>query len=1020
VRCLISLIAAAVALGQQMPFIPLTGPNAPKGASFLFEDKVRGGLWLGGVTQGEEGLTYFDGSRFVSPFHGPPPKAVVSGIEEDTQGGIWLATSGGVYRASQGRLELVVAGAAIVGLVRTAPDVFLVPVAKPWAINAGLVRVKRSHEGWVAETVDTSMRPARLQTDRFGSVLYACPEGYCEFSGADAANWHAGISLQVVKHRLKSAQVPDMNETVLRDRFDCVWRRSVGEVTYLCPGDEGPVAPEGRVAGLGFGSITETEDGSIVIPSYAKLAVGRPGNFHVINALNGNPGAINVVVASDGGIWLNSGNGLFVFPTRLRMEFWTEREGLGGNTWSILRTPSKTFSLAGDEVTVLSTDRRRWDSLALGQSVDHLIAGSNGDFLANTFRNGTLRLSGEGKVIGKVDLPAEETSLASVKADPQSGLWTCSDGVLVHKAGEWKPVPIDGGSSRPGCLFLAIDHEGGVWYGDANFLGAGFGMVEGRSGDHPKTRHFVSGDEIGNATVRFLGVDRRGWIWRGSPIGVYVADPEQARQSQWLYLNRLDGIAGTDANRASFFSDPDGSVWFGLDNSINHLYPPDDLLHPTYAPSVFISGYSWNGGPFQMADMVSTIQSRATLTAHIGSLQFDRRNALRLRYRLLPDQPTWRETKSLDLPLGVLPSGAHTLEVQGRIFTGPWSHSVRRSFSVLSPIWLTPRFFLFYLLAAALLFTSVYLLRRNRRWEEQSLMPDLGSWRLGALMPESHDLLGTTLDGRYEVGDLLARGGFASVMSGYDRVEQRPCAIKIFRGEVKNKASILRGFEQEVAALRQIRHPNVVSIYADGLTPSGAPYLAMEFVAGKNLRDIVKGGPLPGPRAARLLEQLAHALDAIHQRAICHRDVKPENVIVRHNGSINEEAVLIDFSIAIIKDANETLHGLSRAAGTFDYMAPEQALGHAQPSSDIFSLAKVAIEMLTGERLSLLLPNAALDLPKQTPTLLAKFDLKLSVQSVQMLAAALQFDPAKRPNIASEFILPIVRDLKAWSGPPPN
>jgi len=172
----------------------------------------------------------------------------------------------------------------------------------------------------------------------------------------------------------------------------------------------------------------------------------------------------------------------------------------------------------------------------------------------------------------------------------------------------------------------------------------------------------------------------------------------------------------------------------------------------------------------------------------------------------------------------------------------------------------------------------------------------------------------------------------------------------------------------------------------------------------------------PAPRAARLLEQLANALDAIHQRAICHRDVKPENVIVRHNGSTNEEAVLIDFSIAIIKDANETLHGLSRAAGTFDYMAPEQALGHAQPASDIFSLAKVAIEMLTGERVSILLPNAALDLPAQTPALLAKFNLGLSGQSVQMLASALEFDPAKRPNVAGEFILPIVRDL-AYSSP---
>jgi len=85
--------------------------------------------------------------------------------------------------------------------------------------------------------------------------------------------------------------------------------------------------------------------------------------------------------------------------------------------------------------------------------------------------------------------------------------------------------------------------------------------------------------------------------------------------------------------------------------------------------------------------------------------------------------------------------------------------------------------------------------------------------------------------------------------------------------------------------------------------------------------------------------------------------VKPENVIIRREGTPGEEAVLIDFSIAIVKDAAETLHGLSRAAGGFDYMAPEQAVGYADSSSDIYSLAKLAIEMLTGRQLRELLPT---------------------------------------------------------------
>jgi serine/threonine protein kinase len=106
----------------------------------------------------------------------------------------------------------------------------------------------------------------------------------------------------------------------------------------------------------------------------------------------------------------------------------------------------------------------------------------------------------------------------------------------------------------------------------------------------------------------------------------------------------------------------------------------------------------------------------------------------------------------------------------------------------------------------------------------------------------------------------------------------------VFRGEVKDKAWIQRRFEQEVAALTQVRHPNVVATYAHGIAPSGVPYLVMEFVEGRTLREVLDGKPLAASRTARLLLQLAWALDAIHARSIWHRDVKPENVMLRSEG----------------------------------------------------------------------------------------------------------------------------------------
>ena len=134
--------------------------------------------------------------------------------------------------------------------------------------------------------------------------------------------------------------------------------------------------------------------------------------------------------------------------------------------------------------------------------------------------------------------------------------------------------------------------------------------------------------------------------------------------------------------------------------------------------------------------------------------------------------------------------------------------------------------------------------------------------------------------------------------------------------------------------------------------------------------------------------------------------------MVRNPGTRSEEAVLIDFSISLVKEADETLHGLSRAAGTFEYMAPEQAIGYAQPSSDIYSLAKLLIEMVTGQRLAILLPNASMDLPARVRELLGSLPILFSETSVRLISGALEFDPSRRPGNVAEFAAAITKDLE--------
>jgi serine/threonine protein kinase len=161
------------------------------------------------------------------------------------------------------------------------------------------------------------------------------------------------------------------------------------------------------------------------------------------------------------------------------------------------------------------------------------------------------------------------------------------------------------------------------------------------------------------------------------------------------------------------------------------------------------------------------------------------------------------------------------------------------------------------------------------------------------------------------------------------------------------------------------------------------------------------------------LRQTGSALAEIHAHGICHRDLKPENLMIRSVAAPGQEVVLIDFSIAIVKDPDETLHGLSRAAGTLYYMAPEQAIGYADASSDIYSLAKVVIEMLTGQRLSALLPDASMDLPARVRELLAQASFALSAASIDLIGAALEFDPFRRPKSAMEFAVTVARDLES-------
>jgi len=1039
----------SLAIGQQYPILPV--PGSPKSVMTLFQDS-QGRLWMGGAQ-----ASCFDGTRFFFlRDYGLPPGATYS-IAEDPSGAIWIGTETGVYRFAKGRVEAISQGVAV-SVIAPAPDLAVAaigPLGLGIPASASLVRMQRAGGLWKAETVMDLDSPGPLTLDPGGHLLYPWPgKGWAEVRLEDVARWHAGTQLLVKRHSVPNAPWNGAMK-VMRDHSGCLWMGDTSRNSYDC--GDGP-HPAPFPGARPESNMHEAADGTMVLWGNSLLAIGRPGSFRVATPANGLPGMVDAIPGRDGSVWLGTTQGLYRVAAGLRLEYWTVHEGLSDAPWSVARSGGRIYAGLDRRIVSLSRDRTRWETAASleGGLVAGLVGGPDGSLFASLTGGDVVQLDARGRVVARTeknrlthsmrlartpdgetwlggaylgrlsragavleyqDHPLETQPAKNVLAvkyeEPTRKLWACYNGgaVVRDEHGIWKEINTGDGLLVNGCWSLAPLPNGDVWY--AYFRLPALALIRPSPSGGFTIRQYRETDGTPEPGSDTIDIDRDGRLWRGGNLGIYVADPAEAEAGNWLMLDQSDGLPTNSMNSGSVFADADGSMWWGADNVLAHYVPPADLVTPRYSPQVFVSAFSWDGGAPRLADAVEGLPHGSNVVAHIGSLQFDRRNALRLRYRILPEQPFWRETRSLDLALGSLSSGRHTLEVQGRIFTGPWSTTVGRSFTVPRPAWLTWPFVMAYFMTAVLLSAGVFLWHRMRRAEEAEMLPDLAPWRLGALLPEVHNLAGAVLDSQFEVGGLLARGGFANVMAGFDRGRNQPCAVKIFRSEVKLQDWIQQRFEQEVAALKKVRHPNVVPIYAHGIAPSGAPYLVMEFVEGRTLREILELGPLAPERTARLLRQLAGALDAIHAQNICHRDVKPENIMIRNQDSPQEEAVLIDFSIAIVKDANETLHGLSRAAGSFDYMAPEQAIGYAEPSSDIYSLAKVLIEMLTGRQLKLLLPDAALDLPGRVRELSLSLPVELSEESAGMLATALEFDPARRPSAAGRFARPIIGDLES-------
>jgi eukaryotic-like serine/threonine-protein kinase len=207
-------------------------------------------------------------------------------------------------------------------------------------------------------------------------------------------------------------------------------------------------------------------------------------------------------------------------------------------------------------------------------------------------------------------------------------------------------------------------------------------------------------------------------------------------------------------------------------------------------------------------------------------------------------------------------------------------------------------------------------------------------------------MVGDVLVDRYELEELVGSGGMSSVYRAHDKVLERKVALKVLHATLADQEDCVERFRREARMVAGLQHQNIVGVIDRG-EDDGCPFIVLEFVGGRNLKQLVeREGPLPFERALELGMQIARGLAFAHANGFVHRDVKPQNVLLNGDG----EAKVTDFGIARSLDLKHGVTQTGTVLGTSDYIAPEQAQGQqVDEHTDIYSLGIVLYEMLTGE-----------------------------------------------------------------------
>lgn len=793
--------------------------------------------------------------------------------------------------------------------------------------------------------------------------------------------------VQVFPHDSNRFMYPDMasprpGEVCYVDGSSVVCRTLVSESRYPLPSDrseliEAIYSDAQGVIWLGlkeFGLLALHRTPGVSLFSVAQGMISLPYHFHTL---------------ADGRTLAATPKGIFEFNSRSGLwRRWDQTPHPFGALHIAPYSDRELMVVGGVGAQLFSANGRALRSFVWPSkpslSYSNIAHDGNGEILLGA--DALLRVDRTSGSLAPIDMPIA-TQIRDVDLIPDGRvLLSTRSGLILGRPGRWQTISTqDGLVSAP--LQAAVKDPRGEIYWVAYDDNPGFARIDLSDPGHARVRNFTDPREFSDIRCFELFFDSQGRLWRGGEQGLYFTTVSDPAPSDWHAVTAANGLFNPDIAMNSGYEDSRNHLWFGSAGGVIRI---DPSFRPALSPSavpVFLSRLMIDGKVYSPAPLLQAPRPGAVWRIEVGHLHPGLEANLRFEYRILPSQPNWVTTATSTFDLPPLLPGENTLEVRAhptahiqpgnteRITLIEPRHPLSAAASASIGLGIVLLSFLLYWFRHQVI--ALLPIPPLRRWQERhfflqlrALKPSERSDALGRLprtvRTSLKDLLrdfdhiessedertrsGHILDSRYLLEHVIAKGGFATVYLGREIATGTTQAVKLFHQTAPEGSWHASRLAAELEAMRRLDHPGVVRLLHHGLNAESKPYLVMDYVSGINLRQALRNGSLQPQRALARIREAAEAISAVHAQGILHRDLKPENILLRHPNTPEEATVLIDFGVASVYDAIRDGAHSTYFAGSLDYAAPEQIAGLRLEASDVYSLAVVAFELLTGRR----------------------------------------------------------------------